>query len=106
VLDNCINVQYFGGMKLPPKYPRDLHPLSSAELRELWEHNKSPQMRIALWEIRRLKFFITQRYWDVKHAEYLYFPNSPGTLAWIKSELKEEVKEAWPRAGKPGKDGS
>lgn len=93
-------------MKLPPNFPPDLHPLNSAELRQLWEQSKSPEMRIALWEIRRLKFFINQRYWDVKHAEYLYFPDAPGTLSWIKSELKEEVKEAWPRPAKRGTGGS
>ncbi len=93
-------------MKLPPKFPRDLFPLSTTELRELWEREKSPQMRIALWEIHRLKFFITQRYWDVRHAEYLYFPDAPGTLSWIKRELMEEVHEAWSKPAKRGKAGS
>jgi hypothetical protein len=87
-----------------PTPPADLHPLTSAELAELYRKNPSPELRAALWEIKRLKEFISRRFSDVNQIDYLYFQNSRGALGEIKQVFYQEVKEAWqkPKAADAG----
>ncbi|WDZ98003.1 hypothetical protein Herbaro_09540 [Herbaspirillum sp. WKF16] len=77
-------------MKLPPDYPKDLHPLPVEELAELYKRAPSPEMRAALWEIRRLHHFIAQRYRDIKQIEYLYFQSNPTGLSDFKKPYREQ----------------
>lgn len=84
-------------MKSRQKIPPDCHPMMGEDLVALWNKNPTPELRLALWEIWRLKEFIRERYANVRHLDVLYFQGKPGCLSDIKQQFREEVNEAWPK---------
>jgi hypothetical protein len=86
-------------MKKTTKPPSDIHPLASSELAELYRKNPTPELRIALWEIARLKTFIVECRKEVCYVEQVYYKEvgKPVTgFSAVKYKLKREIDEQWP----------
>lgn len=80
---------YLAGRRDDPRYPA---PLSAAELRAFYRRNRSPEVRVLLWEIARLHSI-------VRRADQLLscFPESAGTstataLDIVIGALRRELK--------------
>ncbi|BEV15162.1 hypothetical protein HBDW_19500 [Herbaspirillum sp. DW155] len=83
-----------------PKRPIQLKdPMSTAELRQLYRDNPTPELARALWEIARLKRrleYFTDEYTKVM-AMWPRGEDRPLLLEMLKSEMLTENREAWPR---------
>lgn len=75
-------------------------PMSTAELRQLYRQNPTPELARALWEIARLKKRMEQFTDEYIKLMAMWPPNTGGRpvlLEMLKASMLAETREAWPR---------
>ncbi|QNB08319.1 hypothetical protein G5S34_17210 [Herbaspirillum frisingense] len=84
-----------------PRTKKNLQPpLSSQELRQLYLQNPTPEHARTLWEVARLKAVLERFSEDYIKLIRMWPPGGEGRpllLEMLKSDMLNEVREAWPR---------